>query len=122
MKTGSENIAAVTVVLGLLLAPIASLAGEEVEIPLEEVPAIVLEAAKEAVPGIVITEAEYEIEDGERIYELEGTLGDKEYEIEVSEQGKVLEVEKEGDDEDCEKHEDCERDDDCEAEDKDHEN
>ena len=76
--------------------------GDEVEIPLSEVPANVLAAARAAVPGIVFEEAERETEDGRIVYELEGEANGKEYEIEVSADGTVLEVEEEDDEDEDE--------------------
>jgi hypothetical protein len=70
----------------------------EKEVPLSEVPAVALEAAQGAVDGITITEAEMEEEDGQTIYVFEGEVNGKEYEIEVTPEGKVLEVEEETED------------------------
>jgi uncharacterized membrane protein YkoI len=64
-----------------------------VEVPLAEVPDAVKKAAQKAVPGIVLTEAEKQTR-GKRVsYELEGKAGKKEYELEITAKGKVLEVE-----------------------------
>jgi len=71
--------------------------GEEQALSLDQVPANVLEAAHAAVPGAVFTSAELEQEDGQFIYSLEGTLGDERIEVEVSADGRVLEVERGGD-------------------------
>jgi hypothetical protein len=80
---------------------ITAFAGIEKEIPLNEVPDVVLKAAQKAVPGIVLTEAEVEKTPKGVVYEIEGTLDGKEYEIELSSDGKVLEIEEEeNDDED----------------------
>lgn len=67
---------------------------DEVEetIPLSQVPAVVLDAAKTAVPGITFTKAEREQEGTQVEYELEGTVGSVKYKIKVSEAGKVLRV------------------------------
>ncbi len=67
---------------------------DEREIPLTAVPDSIKQAALGAVPNIVLVEAEVEIEEGVTVYEIEGRVGDVEYEIEVSADGKVLEVEK----------------------------
>ena len=67
---------------------------------LADVPASVLEAANEAVPGGEITSVEKEDEDGEIIYDVEKVVDGVEYEIEVTADGVVNEVEKEGDEED----------------------
>lgn len=59
---------------------------------LSQVPAVVLDAARAAVPGIVLTEAEREQEGTQVEYELEGTVGSVKYKIKMSEAGKVLRV------------------------------
>ncbi|MHC4487479.1 MAG: PepSY domain-containing protein [Planctomycetota bacterium] len=83
---------------------------DEKEIPLSQVPAEAMEAAQQAVAGITLTEAEVEQEDGCTVYELEGTANGIEYEIEVTADGKVLEVERQ--DQDDEEDDDDEHDDD----------
>ena len=68
----------------------------------DEAKAIVSKAAAalKAVKGIVLTEAEKETKGSKVIYELEGRVGGKEYEIKISADGKVLKVEEENDDDD----------------------
>jgi hypothetical protein len=86
--------------------------GEE-EIPLDKVPAAVKDAAIAAVPGLKLVEAEKEIENGTVVYNLEGTVNGVEYEIEVTADGKVTEIEKEdGDDADDDDDDDADDDDD----------
>jgi len=68
------------------------------EVALSEVPAPAITAAKDAVRGIVLTEAELEEEDGQIVYELEGSADGKTYEIEVTAEGKILEVEQDEED------------------------
>lgn len=80
---------------------------DEEVVPLSEVPQVVLEAAKKAVPGIVLNKAEREMESGEFLYDIEGLAAGIEYEIEISPDGTVLEIEKE-DDEDSDKEGDKE--------------
>ncbi len=65
----------------------------EQELPLSQVPAAALAAANNAVAGIEILEAEVEVENGERVYELEGVADGREHEIEVTADGRVLEIE-----------------------------
>ena len=72
----------------------------EVEVPLDQVPEAVKAAALAAMPGIVFSEAEREMENGVLVYELKGTVDGKEYEIEVSADGKVIEIEEEDGDDD----------------------
>ncbi len=65
----------------------------EKAIPLSEVPTVALEAARAAVAGITLTEAEIDEEGGRLIYELAGRANGSDYEIEVTADGEVLEVE-----------------------------
>lgn len=65
----------------------------EEEIELDAVPPAIMSAAELAVPGIEIDEAEFEEEDGAMIYELEGMLGEQRYEIEIGQDGRILELE-----------------------------
>ena len=92
MRKGNLLIAVVLVALAGC-APLSDLFEREQSVPLSEVPDLVLKAAREAVAGIVFTEAEVEEEDGRRVYEIEGEADGKEYEIEVTEDGEVLEIE-----------------------------
>jgi len=69
---------------------------EDEDIPLSQVPKNIKEIAEKAVKGIKFTEAE--LEDGN--YELEGYVGDVEYEIEITPEGKVIKIEKEDADKD----------------------
>ena len=78
----------------------------EVSVPLDEVPAAVMAAAKNAVPGAKFDEAESEVEDGVTVYELEGTVDGEEVEVEVTADGKVLEIERGDDDDDDETDDD----------------
>ena len=93
-------------IIGLVLVclvgceSLESLFEKEKEIPLSQVPEAALTAAQGAVEGITLTEAEMETEDGQTVYVLEGEAGGKEYGIEVTADGKVLEVEEETEDDD----------------------
>lgn len=69
-----------------------------VDVPLASVPDAVKAAAVGAVPGLVLTSAEKETEDGAVVYTLEGEVNGVEYEVEVSADGQVKEVEHDGDD------------------------
>ncbi len=73
---------------------------DDEKVPVSAVPEIVLEAANNAVAGGEITEVEREDEDGEVIYEVEKVVDGTEYEIEVTADGVVKEVEKEEEDDD----------------------
>ncbi len=85
-------------ICGLGCASLDDLFEQEKDVPLSEVPQEALKAAQGAVDGITITEAEMEKEDGETVYIFDGELNGKEYEIEVTPEGKVLEVEEEAED------------------------
>jgi hypothetical protein len=74
--------------------------GDERDIPLAEVPAVVSQAALSAVPGLVLTSAEIEEENGTSIYSLEGTAAGEAWCVEVSPTGQVLEIEQEDDEDD----------------------
>ena len=70
---------------------------DEKDIALSDVPAEVVQAAQAAVAGITLTEASVEEEEGQVVYDLEGTANGTEYAIEVTADGKVLEVEEDED-------------------------
>ncbi|MBT8098544.1 MAG: PepSY domain-containing protein [Gammaproteobacteria bacterium] len=89
MKTNLKTFGAV---IGAFLF-VGSAAWADKEIPLSEVPDVVMQAALGAVDGIKFKEAEVEEEDGQTVYELEGKANGVEYEVEVSADGEVLEVE-----------------------------
>lgn len=64
----------------------------EQDVALNQVPPAVMKAAQAAVPGLVVTEAEMEVEGKLTTYTLEGTANGTEYKIEVTAEGKLLEV------------------------------
>ena len=74
--------------------------GKEKEVPISEVPKEAMQAAQQAAPGVALTEAEVEKENGQMVYTLEGKANGKEYKIEVTAEGKVLEVNQEAKDND----------------------
>jgi len=88
-------------ILGLILAcglgcaTLDDLFEKDKDVPLSQVPPAAVKAAQGAVEGITLTEAEMETEDGKTFYSLEGTADGKKYSIEVTPEGKVLEVEQE---------------------------
>ncbi|MXZ17738.1 MAG: hypothetical protein F4069_11030 [Rhodothermaceae bacterium] len=66
---------------------------EEYVTDLSKIPEIVLSAAREAVPGIVITHVEIERTRRGTIYEVYGRANGRYYEIEIGSDGTVYEVE-----------------------------
>jgi hypothetical protein len=77
---------------------VAASAGADETVALDQVPESVRKAAEAAVPGFAIQSAEKEVEDGTTLYSLEGTAGGKPCEVEVTADGKVLEIEGQDDD------------------------
>jgi ABC-type Zn2+ transport system substrate-binding protein/surface adhesin len=77
--------------VGLIILSVSVVSlGDDQELALDRVPAKVRQAAMKAVKGITLEEAEVE---AVLIFELEGTVGEKEYEIEITAEGQVLAVE-----------------------------
>ena len=73
----------------------ASLLADDETIDLAKVPEAVKKAADKAVPNVKWTSASKENEDGQVVYELEGTDDEgRVVSVEVTAKGKVLEVEK----------------------------
>ena len=75
-------------------------ANGETIIALDKVPEVVRTAGENAVPGLVITRVERDVEDGVVVYDVLGTAKGKTFEVEVTADGKVLEIEEEDDDDD----------------------
>jgi len=78
----------------------------EEAVALSAVPAGVMSAAQGAVSGITFSSAEREVEGGATVYSLCGTANGKKYEVEVTSDGKVVEVE------DCDDCDECDGEDD----------
>ena len=70
---------------------------EEQVIPLADIPSVVLEAAKQAVPGLVPDSAELDTSSGETVYDVHGLVDGRTWEVEVSAAGQVLGSELEDD-------------------------
>lgn len=58
------------------------------------VPPKVLSAAHARIPGFVLTDAELRDRDGTKVYELEGTAGGEDYDIDVTPSGRVLRIDR----------------------------
>ncbi len=71
---------------------------EEYITDLSLVPEVVLAAARDAVPGLVIWRVEREVYRRGTIYEVYGRANGRQYEIEIRSDGTVLEIEIEDDD------------------------
>lgn len=68
--------------------------GDEREVALADVPRVILDAAARAFPHARWTSAEVETEDGRTVWELAGTLDGDPFELELAEDGTVLEFER----------------------------
>lgn len=74
---------------------------DEQDVALDQVPAAIKAAALAAVPGLVLTGAEKETEEGSLRYCLEGTAGGESVEVEVNaSDNQVVEIERGEDEED----------------------
>lgn len=80
--------------------------GEEETVPVDQIPATVRTAATNALPGLVITSAERETEDGVVQYSIEGTVSGAKREVEVSADGSKVKIESGDDDDEGEEHDD----------------
>ena len=74
--------------------------GKDEDVALADVPAPVKQAALDALPGLVLTKAEKEVEDGVTFFTLTGTVNGKRHEVEVTTDGKVRKIDSQGDDDD----------------------
>jgi len=86
----------IVMTLALLIGLVGNLCAEEEEVmetDLSDLPEIVLAAAEGAKEDIVITGYRQENELGQLIYEVQGLVDEMCYEIEVTENGQVLDIE-----------------------------
>ena len=89
-----KYIKSIIPILFILLSAAPALAQPvEEEVSIDEVPELVLDAAREALPGVELVKAVIETTDEGIVYEIQGVCDGEKYEIEVSEAGEVLEVE-----------------------------
>jgi hypothetical protein len=79
----------VTLLPAALLFPALSYAGQDV--PLDQLPPAVRATVDRETSGGQITDIERDNEQGKVIYEVEFTSGGKEYELDIAEDGKLLE-------------------------------
>jgi uncharacterized membrane protein YkoI len=82
-----------TAAAGLVLLATVAPAGEKV--PLDQVPKAVMDAVKARFPGAKISSVEKEKEDGKVVYDIELKHEGRKYEMDILEDGTVLEIEKE---------------------------
>jgi hypothetical protein len=77
----------------LILAPTGR--ADEKKIPLDQVPKVVSDAVKARFPGATLVSAETETEEGKTSYEIALKHNDQKYEVIVTPEGKITEIEKE---------------------------
>lgn len=65
------------------------------KVPLDKVPKKVMDAVKARFPGAELTSVEKETEDGKVVYDIELKHKDRKYEMDILEDGTVVEIEKE---------------------------
>jgi uncharacterized membrane protein YkoI len=83
----------ISAVAGLVMLATTALAGEKV--PLDKVPKAVQDAVKARFPKGEITSIEKETTEGKVVYDIELKSEGRKYEMDIQEDGTVLEVEKE---------------------------
>jgi hypothetical protein len=85
----------------VLLATVATRAADEKEknkaekIPPDKIPRAVMDTIKGRLPGAEITSAEKETEDGKVVYDIELKHKGRKYEMDIQEDGTLIEIEKE---------------------------
>jgi uncharacterized membrane protein YkoI len=86
----------VSAVIGLvLLAAVAGAEEKAKKVPLDKVPKAVMGAVKARFPGADVTSVEKETEGGKVVYDIELKHNGRKYEMDIEEDGTVIEIEKE---------------------------
>ncbi len=111
MKQSPYALVALVVLLAGTVKLSAQNNGEQ-PVQVSSVPSAVIDSAKAAVPGVTLSSAATEREDGALVYSLVGTQHDQRVEIELSANGKVLEIERGAEDDNAPELEGNERRDD----------
>lgn len=66
----------------------------EVDVPLNQIPANIVNVVQTALPGIALSEAEKETKGESVVYEMEGKLiNGKTYELEIAADGTIIKIE-----------------------------
>jgi uncharacterized membrane protein YkoI len=84
----------VRVAAGFVMAAMVSQVDAE-KVPVDKVPKKVMAAVKDRFPGAKIRSVEKEIEDGKVVYDVEVTQEGRKYEMDIAEDGTVIDIEKE---------------------------
>lgn len=79
--------------VGMMIGMMPTARGDEVKVPLGEVPKAVLDAVKVRFPSAVLKEAEKEVEDGKTLYEIDLTDKGKSIEVTLTPEGRITTIE-----------------------------
>jgi uncharacterized membrane protein YkoI len=93
MRTFRKGLWSVAL-LGLVGLVMAARADGE-KVPLDKVPKAVMDAIQDRFPDADITSVEKETEDGKIVYDIELKSKGKKYEMDIQENGTIIEIEKE---------------------------
>jgi uncharacterized membrane protein YkoI len=100
MMNRITGLFAACVMLGLVLAAPAALGQDKStpkaqKIALDKVPEPIMKAVNNRFPGAKLRSVEKEVEDGKTVFDVELTQNGKKYEMDIREDGTVIEIEKE---------------------------
>lgn len=79
----------------VMLATVVGAEEKAKKVPLDKVPKAVMDAINGRFPGAKIGSVEKETEDGKVVYDVELKHKDRKYEMDIQEDGTILEIEKE---------------------------
>ncbi len=80
---------------GLALAVVARAEDKAEKVPLDKVPKAIMDAIKGRFPKAELTSVEKEKEDGKVVYDVELKENGRKYEMDIAEDGTIIEIEKE---------------------------
>lgn len=89
------NTLLVAFAAGATLVLVAGAGAEEKKISKHDVPQKVMQSVNARLPGVELTGAEKEMENGNVVYDLELKHQGRKYEMDVKEDGTIMEIEKE---------------------------
>src|SRR5581483_6887511 len=82
----------IAVVAGATVALVAGARAEEKKISKQDVPQKVMQSVNARLPGVEVTSAEKEMENGNLVYDLELKHQGRKYEMDVKEDGTITEI------------------------------
>src|SRR5688572_3342456 len=96
MNSKIARVLAALCVAGACTAARAAKVTQKADVPLDDVPQPVLDAAAKAIKGISLTEAKLRSKKSGVVFKLAGVAAGKAYDLKVDAAGRVLEIEHEG--------------------------